>query len=270
MRKIVIDEQTLQLDLTGGMILPSGDDLPYSDGIPLETPWHRDGMMLMMDQVDYQLQGRKDYFVGGDMFVHFSLKKDKRSDFRGPDLFVVFDVPKDKRRKSWVVWEEDWHYPDIVVELLSESTASIDRNEKFELYQDVWKTTEYYLFDFDSMLAEGWRLIDGKYRAIEPDSSGRIECKQLGMWLGGADIEWRGESRSLPTFYLKDGQLAPTFYLGEKSRADAETERAEVEKQRAEVEKQRADAEAAKNQALLVELQLLRNKLNNTGTTDAK
>jgi Uma2 family endonuclease len=38
---------------------------------------------------------------------------------------VVLDVPR-RERKSWVVWEEE-KAPDVVIELLSESTAKKDK-----------------------------------------------------------------------------------------------------------------------------------------------
>jgi Uma2 family endonuclease len=297
MRKIVIDELTLQRDLAGGMNLPSGDDLPYSDGIPLESPWHRDGMMILLDQIEKHLLGRNDFYAGGDMFVHYSLKKDKRTDFRGPDVFVVFDVPREPDRKSWVVWEEDWHYPDIVVEILSESTESIDRVEKFALYRDVWKTTEYFLFDFETMKAEGWRLENGKYQSIQPNSNGHIECQQLGLWLGGAEIVWRGRRQSLPALFESGGQFAPTFELQALQLADAaklkasdasqtveaanrradaleriaaeSVRRADIAQELAEVAKQVANAAAQRADALQAELDLLRAKLNTTGTPNA-
>ena len=40
-------------------------------------------------------------------------------DFRGPDFFVVLDVDGEVDRKSWIVWEENGRYPDVIVELMS-------------------------------------------------------------------------------------------------------------------------------------------------------
>jgi Uma2 family endonuclease len=58
----------------------------------------------------------------------------------------------DKRpRNSWVVWEENGKYPDLIIELLSDSTANVDRGLKKALYQDHFRTPEYFLFAPDSL-----------------------------------------------------------------------------------------------------------------------
>ena len=63
------------------------------------------------------------------MFVYFRPRQEFTHDFRGPDFFAVQGVAK-RERKSWVVWEEG-KGPDVVIELLSDSTAEKDKNEKF-------------------------------------------------------------------------------------------------------------------------------------------
>jgi hypothetical protein len=48
---------------------------------------------------------RQDVYVGGNMFVYFSLDQVRHEDFREPDFFVVLGVPR-RERKSRVVWQE--------------------------------------------------------------------------------------------------------------------------------------------------------------------
>jgi len=55
---------------------------------------------------------------------------------------VVLDTEK-RPRKSWVVWREQGKYPDVIVEILSDSTANIDRNNKKILYQNTFRTPNY-------------------------------------------------------------------------------------------------------------------------------
>ncbi len=45
-----------------------------------------------------------------------------------------------KERKSWMVWEENGKYPNLILEILSESTAKVDRGLKKQLYQNVFRT----------------------------------------------------------------------------------------------------------------------------------
>jgi hypothetical protein len=71
--------------------------------------------------------------------IYYSPNQLKSEDFRGPDFFVVLGAEK-KERKSWVVWQEDGKYPNVIVELLSDSTASVDRGLKKEIYQNTFRT----------------------------------------------------------------------------------------------------------------------------------
>jgi Uma2 family endonuclease len=112
---------------------PTQAELPCDDGIPMETQRHKYQMDLLIETLELWLAQREDGFVSGNMFVYYSLAQVRNKDFKGPDFFVVLDIPKGERR-SWVVWEEG-KAPDVVIELLSESTAQADKNEKKLIYQ---------------------------------------------------------------------------------------------------------------------------------------
>lgn len=45
-----------------------------------------------------------------------------------------------------MIWEEDGKYPKVIVELLSDSTAEVDRDEKKRLYAKTFRTPEYFWF----------------------------------------------------------------------------------------------------------------------------
>lgn len=76
------------------------------------------------------------------MFVYYSTAQVRDRNFQGPDVFAVLDVPRGER-KSWVLWEEGKR-PDVVIELLSDSTAQRDKTEKKQLYQNCLRVTEYF------------------------------------------------------------------------------------------------------------------------------
>src|SRR4051794_36756462 len=82
--------------------LPGEDDLPCSDGMPMETQFHVLQMTLLIQTLSHHWADRQDFHVGGDMFVYFSQDQVRKKDFRGPDVFVVLEVPR-RLRKSWVV-----------------------------------------------------------------------------------------------------------------------------------------------------------------------
>ena len=109
--------------------------------------WRRHALQLQLpiDPLRLYWEDRQDVYVGGNMFIYFSLAQVRNQDFRGPDFFAVLDVPK-RERKSWLVWEEG-KGPDVVIELLSESTAAQDKGEKKEIYQNLLRVPEYFWFD---------------------------------------------------------------------------------------------------------------------------
>src|SRR4030095_5746643 len=123
--------------------LPTEDDLPCDDGEPMETPRHRGHMILRIESLRLRWAERQGYYVGGNMFVHYDPQNKRRS--RGPDFFLVLDT-EERERKSWVVWYEDMRFPDVIIELLSDSTRAVDKGEKKVLYERTFRTPEYYLY----------------------------------------------------------------------------------------------------------------------------
>jgi len=62
----------------------------------------------------------------GNMFIYYSSAQAR--DFEGPD-FVVLNIDGSYPRQGWVV-EENGRYPDVIVELMSPTTAEIDTGKK--------------------------------------------------------------------------------------------------------------------------------------------
>jgi len=225
------------------------DELPAEDDIPLESNWHRTEMNLLIDSLHWHWRDRRDYFAGGNMFVYFSSRQVRNEEYRGPDFFVVRDTDGAVNRKSWIVWEESGKYPDVIVELASPSTIDNDLGFKKNLYEQTFRTQEYFCYDPVREKLFGWELIRSRYEEIQPDSRGRLQSRELGVRLG----TWRGE-------YLRVRDLWLRFYIDEEqlvlTAAEAEAQRAEAEAQRAEAADQRArsaEAEVARLQALLAE-----------------
>lgn len=201
-----------------------------SDEPEMESDKHLRQLILLMASIAWAYRDRKDYYAAGNMTVYYKLEQLAKRSFRGPDFFVVLGV-NPRMRKSWTVWQEGGRYPDVIVELLSESTKAADRGPKKEIYQNVFRTPEYFLFDPETLKLEGFILRAGAYMPIDPDENGRLRSAQLGLSLGVA----RGELR----FFTEGGAVVPTEAEAQKQRADAEKQRADAEKQRAD----RAEAE---------------------------
>ena len=257
--------------VTGLRRLPTEDELPCSDDIPVETTWHRDSATLLLDSVRWYSRDRADWWCAADMFLYFNLEMVKNRDFRGPDFFFVKGVPK-RLRKSYVVWEEGGHFPNVIVELVSDSTREKDLGEKKAIYEKVFRTPEYFIVELDGASIQGWRLVGGKYKEIKP-VGGKLRCEQLGLDIG-LDPDTIPHDCLLfqpaifPRFYYPDGRLAPTPYEAALAGLDAERQKADVERQKADAERQKAIAATneaseanARNATLLAGLDALKARL---------
>lgn len=232
-------------------LAPPPFELVYDDGKPLETIWHAFQLPLL-NELLYQAmaeQDRSDFFASANVFVYYSRQQarevweeetqglEERA-FRGPDVFWVGGVDPGRERKVWVAWEEDGRLPDVIFEMLSPSTAKKDRTEKKDLYEKVFRTAEYFLYDPNSRKLEGFRLVQGSYQPIRPDRKRLLGSERLGVSIG----LWQGVVNKRKDTWVRlfraDGTLVPTA-----------TEQAGAERQRADA----AEAELARLRALLEE-----------------
>jgi Uma2 family endonuclease len=204
------------------VIFPNGD--LYSDEPPLESYPHLQQMLLLLKCLDWWWRDHNrfnDYFAAGNITIYYSPRQRKSSEFRGPDFFVVLNTEY-KLRSSWVVWEEDGKYPNLIIELLSNSTAATDKGLKKQIYQDIFRTPEYFWFDPNNLEFAGFILLGGTYQPIEPNPQGLLWSQQLSLYLGVHENQLR--------YFTVEGHLIPT----PEEFAEQETQRAEQERQRAE------------------------------------
>jgi Uma2 family endonuclease len=229
---------------------PPSSELIFDDGVPLESNRHRIAMNALIRSLPQAFPDRTDFFAGGNMFVYFSLNQVMNQDYRGPDFFVVLEVDGSRERQGWVVWEENGRYPDVIVELLSPSTAAVDRGVKKDLYERTFRTSDYFIFDpFQPDSLQGWHLSNSEYQPLEPNDRGWLWCQKLNLWLG----TWEGViDREPPTgtchwlrFYDREGNLIPLPEEAAAQRAD----QAEAQLRQAEAERQQAIAQAEQAEA---------------------
>ncbi|MDY6941283.1 MAG: Uma2 family endonuclease [Cyanobacteriota bacterium] len=207
---------------------PTQAELPCDDGEPMETQRHKDQMDMLIDGLRPWLEERADGYVGGNMFVYFSLEQVRNRDFKGPDFFAVLDVPKGERL-SWVLWEEG-KGPDVVIELLSDSTARRDKNEKKRIYQNQLRVPEYFWFDpFNAEDWEGFSLQHGGYQSIPIDERGQRTSQALGLAL----VRWQGSYRGVEATWLRWATLTGELLPLSEEIIERERERAEQERERA-------------------------------------
>lgn len=199
-------------------------DLIFDDGEPLESNRHRIAMDLLIRSLKHYWRQRTNFFIGGNMFVYYSSQQAKNRDFKGPDFFVALDVPDDPTRLGWVVWEENGRYPDIIIELLSDSTERQDLGKKKELYEQVFKTKDYFVYHpFKVESLQGWHLdSDRGYQAIEPNPQGWLWCQSLELWVGTWNGMVEDDSAVWLRFYDREGNVVLLPEEAQQQRADAE------------------------------------------------
>ncbi len=190
----------------------------YSDEPPLETDLHRDQIDLLIRLLKHGWRDRSNFYISGNLTVYYNEQQLKSRDFRGPDIFVVLNAEK-KDRRSWVVWEEGGKYPNVVIELLSNSTAAVDKGTKKRLYQDIWRVPDYFWFHPETLEFAGCHLVDGQYEAIAPTDAGWLWSEQLELYLGIHKQQLR--------WFSKHGQLIPLPEEQERQAKEAAQQRAE-------------------------------------------
>lgn len=92
---------------------------------------------------------------GCDAYVSDVKVMANQSRYFYPDLVITCD-PEDFKSRDFV------QYPKVIVEVLSPSTASHDRGEKFKYYRQIPTLQEYVLVDSESTSVEVYHRGDGK------------------------------------------------------------------------------------------------------------
>lgn len=213
------DSQTVPEDVT----LPDSD--LWSDEPPLESDKHREQIDALIRLIKWWWRNRDDFYAAGNLTIYYSPNQKTSEYFRGPDFFVVLGTEK-KDRRSWVVWHEGGKYPNVIIELLSDSTASVDKGFKKELYQDTWRVPDYFWFSPDTLEFQGFSLLGGQYQAITPTVQGWLWSQQLGLYLGIHKQQLR--------FFTPKSQLVPFPEESAEQRAESAEQEAEQARQRAE------------------------------------
>lgn len=128
-----------------------------------------------------------------------------------------------------MVWAEDGKYPNLILEVLSDSTAKNDRGLKKQLYQDIFRTPNYFWFDPYTLEFAGFKLTYRRYEEIIPNEQGWLWSDELQLYLGILGEQLR--------FFTSEGELVLT---PEEAEA-VSNQRAQQAEARAEAERQRVD-----------------------------
>jgi Uma2 family endonuclease len=177
----------------------------------MDSDWHAIEIQLLRETVHFHYRGRTDFFAGGNMFIYFNYEQARNKDFRGPDFFFVWGASPMPLRPYWAVWKEGGKYPNMIIELLSPTTADEDLTVKKDIYEQTFRTPEYYCYDPDTKKLDGWHLDDGVYQSLAPNDKGWLWCEQLKLWLGTWDGVYMNRNTTWLRYFTPDGALVPTL-----------------------------------------------------------
>ncbi len=109
-----------------------------------------------------KLKGKSCRPFNSDMRVYV----EKNTLFTYPDISVVCNEVKTLNDDNFNLLN-----PTVIIEVLSKSTKSYDRGDKFKLYRDVPTLKEYILIDSEAIGIEAFRFNEKKHWELEEYAS---------------------------------------------------------------------------------------------------
>jgi Uma2 family endonuclease len=120
---------------------------PASDGKPMaETEKHVIQLAQLLECLRTYFASEPDVYVSGNNMMYYEEGNPRKRVC--PDIYVTLGIPK-RERRSYRIWVEG-KAPDFILELLSGETRKRDFGFKKRLYQNVFQTKEYFLYDPDT------------------------------------------------------------------------------------------------------------------------
>ncbi len=214
----------MSLDLKNA--LPSTDELPCSDDIPVDNEDQNFLPNVLLFLLQSIWASRMDWFFGVDMGVYHTTGINPRVPVV-PDGFLSLGVERKrngKSRKSYAVWEENQVVPILTLEMVSHSPGG-EYDEKMAIYtrlgvlyyviynSEFWRRDQHQPF-------EVYKLVDGNYQLQigEP-----YWMPEVGLGIGRYQGVVAGISQELLSWYNQRGDR----YLTAEEQAQIERSRAE-------------------------------------------
>jgi Uma2 family endonuclease len=178
---------------------------PSSDGKPMadNTRQYR-WIVLIKENLEILFAAIPDVFIAADLLWYPIQVKQPPAPRQAPDVMVVFGRPKGERR-SYRQWEEENIAPQVVFEILSESNKTAEGRREMErklAFYQQYGVEEYYIYDPDELVLEGWLRQGQQLVVIESMSdwvSPRLQVRFA--WQEGEEL----------VLYRPDGQRFLSF-----------------------------------------------------------
>ena len=194
--------------------LPSSEELPDSDDTPVDNELQNIIPNLLLSVLATIWLERTDWFFGVDMGIYHR----HRHPAVIPDGFLSLGVDRLKTRPSgrqgrlsYVLWEENWIWPLLFLEVVSQKYNGEYKDKKTDYAQ--LGILYYVIYDCDSNHPrkgdrfEVYRLVNGKYvrQAGEP-----LWLPEIGLAIGREMGTYRGWTREWLYWYDANGNKYPT------------------------------------------------------------
>lgn len=113
----------------------------------------------LFGDLSYMLKGKPCRPFGSDMRIHIP----ENTLYTYTDISVICkeDIADETNDA------DNATNPSVIIEILSPSTKSYDRGDKFKLYRDIKSLKEYILIDSDSINIEAFRINENKHWQLE-------------------------------------------------------------------------------------------------------
>ena len=221
--------------------LPTAEDLPESDGKPVDSELQR----LLADLLRTMLAGifkdRADWFFGIDMGIYYNPDMPPVV----PDGFLsigVESVKTENLRLSYVLWEEKGIIPQFVLEVVSKKYRN-EYSAKKDLYRSLGVL--YYIV-YNPLrriknTLEVYRLVEGQY---VPVIGNPVWMPELGLGIGKERHKHQGRDREWLFWYDEKGDR----YLTPDEQIDEKQQQVQQAKQQAKVIQEELDQEKVRSQ----------------------
>ncbi|NET35805.1 MAG: Uma2 family endonuclease [Cyanothece sp. SIO1E1] len=228
------------LDYTPLDHLPSAEELPDSDDIPVDNELQNLIPNLLLASLTLIWPERLDWFFGVDMGIYY-IPNQRYPEPLVPDGFLSIGVERRKGKRgrlSYVLWEEDNIAPLLALECVSHKYGS-EYDEKQKKYAqlgvlyyiiynpDYWQRHKHEPF-------EVYRWVDGEY-VRQPGEP--FWMPEVGLGIGRAQGTYDDWSREWLYWFDQAGNRFPSpdeVTIEQKQRAEKAEQRAEKAEQRAE------------------------------------
>jgi Uma2 family endonuclease len=187
--------------------LPTAEDLPASDGKPVDSELQRLIADLLRNILAEIFRDRTDWFFGVDMGLYYSPDESAIA----PDGFLSIGVQSVKTkdlRPSYVLWEEQGVIPQFVLEVVSRSYGS-EYSTKKDFYQDlgILYYVVYNPLRKRKNTLEVYKLVEGQY---VPVIGNPVWMPEIGLGIGKSEYNHQGRDREWLFWYNEKGDRYPT------------------------------------------------------------